>query len=445
MTAACAASLVTWPKLHAAAVPRKPNIIVLLCDDLGYGDLACFGHPTIKTPNLDKLAADGMRLTDCYASAPVCSPSRCGMITGRTPTRERIDDWIPDRSGISLRRSAPSIARSLKSAGYATLHAGKWHLNSRMDGADPTPGDLGFDRWLATQNNAAPSHLNPRNFIRDGKPVGQMQGHSCSIIIEEAFAFLRDTQSAPGGRPFFMNLWFHTSHEPVATSDPFVKMYPDAIPQRAIYHGNVTQMDHEVGRLMHALRELRLLDDTLIFFTSDNGPETLNRYQGSARSYGSAGPLRGMKLQLWEGGIRVPGILHWPSRIKPAQIVSHPVSNVDALPTFCALAGVEAPADRPLDGASIVPVFDGGPIQRKSPLYWRYDKAFKQSPSLAMRDGEWKVLADKSMTKLELYNLARDPGEKRDLSAKEPDVLKSMVEKLKTIDAQVRRDRDSLP
>ncbi|MCX5672147.1 MAG: sulfatase-like hydrolase/transferase, partial [Planctomycetota bacterium] len=255
---------------QAAAAPslRRPNFIVILCDDLGYGDLACFGHPAIKTPNLDRLAADGMRLTECYSAAPVCSPSRAGLLTGRCPIREGIADWIPNNSPIHLKKEAVTVARLLKSAGYATCLAGKWHLSGKMDGSQPTPGDHGFDHWMATQNNAAPSHRNPTNFVRNGEKAGPLEGYSSTLIVDEALRWLKGRQE---GQPFFLFLTFHTSHEPVATADEFARRYPDVDhPNRAIYYGNVTQMDHEVGPLLKALDEIGLARGTLIFFTSDN-------------------------------------------------------------------------------------------------------------------------------------------------------------------------------
>src|SRR5215831_10850280 len=212
---------------HPALSPRlggegrvtgeKPNIVILLCDDLGYGDLSCFAHPKILTPHLDKLATEGVKLTHCYSSSPVCSPSRAGLMTGRVPNRLGIRDWIPADSGIYLRPGEVTIAQLLKEAGYHTCHAGKWHLNSKTDGSERTPGEAGFDHWLYTQNNASPSHLNPTNFVRNGKPAGKLEGPSSHLVVAEAIQFL----DAHPGQPFFLNLWFHESHEPVAAAEEF--------------------------------------------------------------------------------------------------------------------------------------------------------------------------------------------------------------------------------
>jgi arylsulfatase A len=222
-------------------------------------------------------------------------------------------------------------------------------------------------------------------------------------------------------------------------------MYPGTdTPERAIYYGNVSQMDFEVGRLMKTLDERGLRDDTAVLFTSDNGPETLNRYRGAQRSYGSPGPLRGMKLHLYEGGIRVPGILRWPGKTTAGQVCREPAVNTDVLPTLCAIAGAKAPTDRPIDGASMLPVFDGKPVERKAPLYWQYDKAIGR-PKVAIRQGDWKLLAHAGLEKFELYNLKDDLKEANDLAEKEPERVKAMAETLKKLHAEVSAEGPRWP
>lgn len=425
------------------AAAGKTNFLVILCDDLGYGDLGCYGHPIIRTPNLDRLAAEGMRLTDCYAAAPVCSPSRAGMFTGRTPYRSGIFDWIPDQSPMHLRASEITIATLLRRAGYATCFSGKWHCNGKFNSPEqPQPGDHGFDHWFATQNNASPSHHNPVNFVRNGKPVGPLEGYSSTLIVDEAIAWLKQHDR---GRPFCQFVWFHTPHEPVATAKEFTDLYRDVLPEdRAIYYGNVTQMDHEVGRLLAALDELGLRDNTFVLFTSDNGPETLNRYPTANRSYGSPSPWRGMKLHIYEGGIRVAGLIRWPGQTSPGQICNEPVCGTDVLPTFCAITGVQPPTDRPIDGANILPIFTGKPIERRVPLYWQYDRAIGE-PKIAMRVGDWKILANAAVSQFELYNLRSDPGETCNLAAHEPERLKVMAKELSRLYSEIKAEGPTWP
>ena len=441
---------IVWPGFLDARDGR-PNFVVILCDDLGYGDLGCYGHPHIKTPHLDQLAKRGMRLTSCYAAAPVCSPSRAGMLTGRTPNRSGVYNWIPGNHVMHLRKDEVTVAMMLKEAGYDTAHVGKWHCNGKFNSpAQPQPGDHGFNHWFATQNNAAPSHRNPRNFVRNGKAVGPMEGYACQLVADEGVEWLRNGRDKE--KPFFLFTCFHEPHEPVASPDKMIAGYAKVAKNKleAEYFANVENMDAAVGKLMAALDELKLADDTLVFFTSDNGPETLRRYGGAGRSYGSPGPLRGMKLWLYEGGIRVPGILRFPGRIKAGIESDEPVCGLDVLPTLTALAGIERKLDRPIDGANFTAVFSGKPIRRAVPLYWHYYNALG-APKAAMRVGDWMVLgswgkasgrgggffraSDQKLVKetplseFELYNLKTDRDQKKNLAASKP----AQMEKLKAM------------
>ncbi|QEL15184.1 sulfatase-like hydrolase/transferase [Limnoglobus roseus] len=431
----CLLALVLLATPVAAA--EKPNIVVLLCDDLGYGDLGCFAHPKVLTPNLDQLAKDGVKLTHCYAAAPVCSPSRAGLMTGRVPNRLGIRDWIPAASGIFLRPEEVTVAQLLQKAGYKTCHAGKWHLNSQFNGKECTPGDAGFDHWLATQNNAAPNHLNPTNFVRNRKKAGPLEGPSSHVVVAEAMQFL-DTNK---GKPFFLNLWFHEAHEPVMAADEFLKLYPnEADLDHRHYYADVSQMDAAVGKLLKYLDDHKLRDNTLVVFSSDNGPETHLRYAKANRSLGSPGPLKGMKLHASEGGLRVPGIVRWPGRVTPGTVSEEPVCNVDFLPTFCAVAGAELPKVRTLDGADATPAFAGKPVSRPHPLYWQYDFAISKPWTVAMRDGPWKLLANAALDKFELHNLTADTAEAKDLAASEPDRVKRMAAEMKRLHAEVNAE-----
>jgi arylsulfatase A len=281
-----------------ASEKRRPNFIIVLTDDLGYGDLASYGNSVIRTPELTRLARQGMRLTSFYSASPVCSPSRAALMTGRIPQREGFVDWLPNDSPSFLRRDAVTLAGLLKQVGYATALIGKWHLNGRWDGSQPLPDDHGFDQWLATGGYPMPSQRDPENFYRNGQAVGKIQGYSSTIIADEAIAWLRGHNQ---DRPFFLLVSFHAPHEEVASAEPYVRMYAAANePNRALYYANITEMDYETGRLLRTLDEIGLSDDTLVLFTSDNGPEMLNRERApwTARSYGSAGRLRGRNVVL---------------------------------------------------------------------------------------------------------------------------------------------------
>lgn len=443
---------------HATAADQ-PNIVLVLSDDLGYGDLACFGNKSLHTPHLDKFAAEGLRLTSCYAGHPNCSPSRTALMTGRTPTRVGVRNWIPQDSPMHLRRSEITIAALLKQAGYTTCHSGKWHLNGQFnEPTQPQPVDHGFDHWFSTQNNAAPSHRNPNNFVRNGQPVGQLEGYSAHLVVDEAIRWLgaRDVS-----KPFFLYVCFHEPHEPIASDEQYTRLYPSADPTYSAHHGNITQMDDAFGRLMGALDEQQLRDSTFVFFTSDNGPAIT-----AAHPHGSAGPLRDKKGTVYEGGIRVPGIVRWPGRTQAGSVSDEPVCGVDFLPTACALAGIQPPGDRVLDGVNLLPILNGQPLQRSTPLYWHFNRASSQ-PKVALRAGDWKILAtldkppqgrandlteederlfkEAELAEFSLYHLRSDIGETTDLSAKEPAKLAELKAMLRSRYHEVRAESPTWP
>ncbi len=400
----------------SSAAPKTPNIVIFLADDLGYGDLGSYGHPVIKTPNLDAFAQQGVRLTQCYAASAVCSPSRSAILTGRTPFRNGVFTWIPEGRDVHLRTSEIALPKLLKTVGYATCHVGKWHLNSHFNQpTQPQPNDHGYDWWLATQNNAAPSHANPANFVRNGRPVGPVQDYSAPFIVKEAVSWLKEHRDP--SRPFLLAVWAHEPHYPIKSAPEFKALYPDLTDDvQREHHANVTQLDHAFGQLMRALDELKLAGDTLVIFTSDNGPEG-DGIKTPGR--GSTGGLRGRKRAVYEGGIRVPGIVRWPGQVRPGTTSDVPVIGSDIFVTAAIVAGAPLPADRVLDGGNLLPALAGRPVERARPLYWRCVIA-PEPLKTAMRIGDWKILADEALTRFELYNVRRDPRETTELSTTEP-------------------------
>ena len=396
-----------------------PNVILFLADDLGYGDLGCFGHSVIQSPNLDAFAKQGVRLTQCYAGSAVCSPSRSALLTGRTPYRNGVYTWLAEKSEVHLRRSEVTLPLILQKAGFATAHVGKWHLNGLFnDPAQPQPNDHGYDWWMATQNNAAPTHENPSNFVRNGTPVGEMQGYSAPLVVGEAVRWLREKRDP--ARPFFLTVWTHEPHYPIKSDPKFKALYPQlADDVQREHHANVTQMDDAFGQLVKALGDLRLEESTFVFFTSDNGPEGDGI---KAPGRGSTGGLRGRKRDLHEGGIRVPAIVRWPGKIPANSTLDVPVIGSDVLPTVLAVTGANAASlgNRTLDGVNVLPLLQGesNTVERPQPLFWRLDMA--PNAKIALRAGDMKILADPARDVFEMYDLKNDPQETTDLRESKP-------------------------
>lgn len=444
-----------------AGADDRPSFVLMVADDLGWGDLASYGHPTIRTPNLDRLGAEGLRFTAGYAAAPVCSPARAGLLTGRIPARAAIFDWIPPGSDVHLATHETTFATLLRNAGYDTFFAGKWHLNGSLSGGQPQPDDHGFAHWFATEGFAMPSHRDPFNFARNGAEVGPQEGWSCQLLVDEAIRWL-DQRGDPAA-PFLMLVSFHEPHEPVASPPELVASYPTAQNRdEAEYFANISNLDAAVGRLLEALGAKGLADSTVVVFTSDNGPEMINRHPQAQRSYGSAGPFRGRKLQLWEGGIRVPLMVSWPGHVAPGAVSDEPVSGVDLMPTICELADVALPEGRPIDGTSIVPALSGRSIERTTPLFWYHYKAWG-GPRAVLRDGRWKlagywdgpeILRSDSATmrpgdqelirtarlvRFELYDLVEDPGERNDVSRRNPEVAETLRRRMLELHGELQQ------
>ncbi len=424
--------------VRAQEPAARPNVVVFLADDLGWGDLGCYGNAVVRTPHLDAFAKEGVRLTQCYSASAVCSPSRSAILTGRTPYRNGVYTWIQEGSEVHLRTSEITLPRLLRAAGYDTAHVGKWHLNGKFnDPSQPQPGDHGYGYWLGTQNNAAPSHKNPTNFVRNGKAVGPLEGYSAPLVVGEAVTWLR--QHRDKTKPFFLAVWTHEPHLPIESDPQFQAPYAGlADPDVRQHHGNVTQLDHAFGQLMAALKDEKLADTTLVVFTADNGPEGDGT---KGRTRGSTGGLRGRKRSMYEGGIRVPGIARLPGRIPAGRTSDVPVVGSDLFPTILGVAGVRPPADRVIDGADVFPVLAGRAesVTRGQPLYWRLDMA-PNNLHMALRQGDWKIVAARDLSKVELYNLRDDPRETTDRSGTERDRLAAMTAALRDHNAAVERE-----
>lgn len=422
-----------------AEASKKPNVIIFLADDLGYGDLACYGHPRIKTPNLDAFAKQGVRLTQCYSASAVCSPSRSAIQTGRTPHRNGVYTWIAAGSEVHLRKSEMALPRLLREVGYNTCHVGKWHLNGKFNNPDqPQPNDHGYDHWMATQNNAAPNHKNPTNFVRNGKALGKLEGFSAVLVVDEAIDWL--TNKRDKNKPFFLTVWTHEPHLPIESDPQFQKLYENLDEDFRQHHGNVTQLDFAFGKLMKALGTLNVSDSTLVIFTSDNGPEGDGK---RGRTRGSTGGLRGRKRSMYEGGIRVPGIVRWPGQIRAGTTLDTPIIGSDFFPTVVAVCGGKVPDDRVIDGVNVLPVLTGkaASVERKVPLFWRLHMAPpRENLHLAIREGDWKLLASQDFKNFELYNINNDPNETRDLKNRERERFTALRQKLETLNAEIDRE-----
>lgn len=370
----------TAPVDSGATGGKRPNVVVLLADDLGSKDIGCYGGP-VQTPALDGLAANGVQFTDFYSAAPVCSPARASLLTGRHHLRTGVYTVIQDHiHNMHLRSSEVTIAEVLRANGYDTVHLGKWHLGTPFRGMKkPWIDEHGFDYWFATDLNAAPSHRNPVNFWRNRERVGKLNGYACQLVVDEAVSWLDQKRDAQ--KPFFLNIWFHEPHAPLAAPDEIVALYGEPDDPAAIYSATIDHTDRAVARLLKKLEQIDALEDTIIVYTSDHGSYRHERN----------GDLRGGKGSLTEGGIRTPGIIHWPKKIKGGRIESTPASAMDLLPTICGLVDLEKPHGVHLDGADLTPLLTGEPsnFQRLKPLTWHSPTS---QPVVTMRDGKYSLI-----------------------------------------------------
>lgn len=415
--------------------PRPPNVIFILADDLGWGDLSCYGNPRIKTPHLDALAKQGTLFTQFYVNGSVCSPSRCAFMTGQYPACHRIHGHyatheINARRGMSnwLDPQVPNVASLLKSAGYVTAHYGKWHLG-HGEGAPP-PTEYGFD-------DARAFSANPQGW---DEPPETFFARSTRVFVDETLRFIRTNRH----QSFYVQLWTLMPHAPLNPTDEQMATY-NRLSWRngefhksaaTIYYSLVADLDAQIGRLLKELNDLGLATNTLVMFSSDNGPEVIHLTEAGHSGVGSAGPFRGRKRSLYEGGVRVPFIVRWPGRIPAGRVDSQSVvAGVDWLPTICRLAGIQIPTGHALDGEDVSDILLGQSRPRKNPLLWEwrfhiFGEPFHRSPILAIRDGDWKLLLNPDRSRVELYNIPRDPTELNNLAATQPDRVAALAAKV---------------
>lgn len=439
--------LLMAPTFLSAQISR-PNIVFILADDLGYGDLASYGHRHVETPHLDQLAKEGLKLTNFYSPSPLCSPARAGFLTGRTPYRTGIKSWIPQGEEIYLHQQELTLASLLKRHNYQTFLSGKWHLNGGLANKQhPQPNDHGFDKWLALHGFATPNHKNPNNFFEDGKALGETKGFAAEIAVDKAIEYIdaRDSQ-----KPFFLFLPLAEVHSEIASPDEFNKKYQDFTDGEidleklegrgpGEYYANISHMDFQIGRLLQKLEDVQLEGNTIVIFTSDNGPVTTDwRKWWEVNMYGETGGLRGRKGDLYEGGLRIPCLIRYPKQIAPGTVSEEPTHGYDLFPTLCSLLDIPIPDDRSIDGIDITPLFRQEPLTRQEPLFWAFKTALgnqAENYQYAVRWNQWKMIATESLGKTLLYDLEKDPYETRELSQQYPDIvaiLKGKIQEKKT-------------
>jgi len=427
-----------WPSERS----RKPNMILCMADDLGWGDPGFNGNAVIRTPQLDAMARAGVRMTRFYAAAPVCSPTRGSCLTGRHPYRY----GVFSANAGHLRGNEVSLAEVLKMQGYTTGHFGKWHLGTLLPdysgkgrGREPeenhmTPAMSGFDEWFSTEyavatwdpydpDNAHGKKYDTRNlYWHNGANVTDgLEGDDSRIIMDRVLPFIRGAVEAK--TPFLAVMWFHAPHAPVVAGPKYRAMYAQYSEDEQHYYGCITAMDEQVGRLRTELRRLNVADDTMLWFCSDNGPEGRDAKHGRFR--GSAGPFRGRKRSLLEGGIRVPALLEWPARVRPGRVTDFPCCTSDYLPTILDVLGFETNGlPEPIDGVSLLPLIDGATSKRSVPI------AFESARQLALIGNRYKIYSSDQGKSYALFDLIDDPGESRDLAVEMRGTVETMKEML---------------
>ena len=433
LTASCTRGARNASGRKAAA--GKPNVVLIFTDDQGYQDVGCFGSPSISTPNLDRMAAEGMRFTDFYSAASICSPSRAALLTGCYPPRVGITKVLFPRDNIGLNPDEVTIADVLKAQGYATTCIGKWHLGHLPEFL---PTSNGFDSYLGIpySNDMDPVKGKNRNLdrawrqkdispwnvplMRDEEIIEQPAEQTKLIdrYTQEAVGFIRDHRN----EPFFLYLPHTMPHIPMFVSDRFYVEDP-----HKAYKATIEQIDWSVGQVLDTLKEVGVDRDTLVIFTSDNGPWLSMKHHG-----GCALPLRDGKFSVYEGGMREPCIMRWPGRIPAGKVCREVSATIDLLPTLARLTGGRLPADRVIDGRDIWPLMAGEPgASTPHEAYYFY----RGNNLQAIRSGNWKLVRQKEP---ELYDLEQDIGEKQNVADEHPDIVQRLTDMMTVFDRQLK-------
>lgn len=434
-----AAAAVTLPSCTFGARPagksKRPNFVFVFADDLGWGDLGCYGNRQIKTPNLDRLAKNGTLFTQFYVNGSVCSPSRTSIMTSHFPARHGVHGHFATHKQNKARAmpnwldpKLHTITRLLKGAGYTTGHFGKWHLGSG-EGA-PTLDFYGIDEHCTRVSNGPQL---------EGQNDPYFRAKSTAKIVDKTIQFIEKNRE----KPFYVNVWTLVPHATLHPTDEQMKPYqryaPRAVPYKGvkqIYYASISDLDNQIGRLIKRIDELGLANNTVIAFSSDNGPEDLNIGNAVHSGIGNTGPFRGRKRSIYEGGIRMPFIVRWTGRTPAGRVDDTTIiAAVDWLPTVCSLAGAKLPGDLNPDGQDMSRAILGRPIRRTKPLMWEWrfrvsgDMVHK-CPMLAIRDEKWKLLMNPDRSRIELYDILNDPTELDNLAGQHPDVVKKLSQQL---------------
>ena len=440
--------LIVWACQLDKPLNSKPNIILIMADDMGWGDAGFQGNDTILTPNLDKLAGGGIKFNRFYAAAPVCSPTRGSCLTGRHPYRY----GIYGANVGKIRDKEITLAEAVKTIGYRTGHFGKWHLgtltNDEVDanrgGKDPDvyapPWEHGFDICFSTEskvptydpmltpgpdagdigNREPGTHFGTFYWTGPGQKVtDNLKGDDSKIIIDRVIPFIYICTE--NNNPFLSVIWFHTPHLPVIAGKKYRDMYKEYDMDLQHFYGCITAMDDQIGRLVGELEDLEILDNTIIFFTSDNGPEGR---QMKGRTQGSTRGLKGRKRSLYEGGIRVPGLLFWPERIRNSRVIDMPVSTSDYYPTIMDLLKIDMPDQPELDGISLVPLIEERQSFRNKPI------GFQSKNQQAYIDDRYKIYSSDKGVSFEMFDIINDPEESQDLSLEFPEIKDTLINEL---------------